>query len=255
VPYLQAIYLGGAGSSPLSLTAQELLDRLTLGTHSDAQMDGTGKWYWKPRPVSSSGVAAAAASAPILYDRDFLEFSSGKVADDVYAAVRVNYGQDPGTGMVKSRTADPGKVLVKHGRGQTRTFETFLSDESDAQAQAWNLMLLAVQPRRRLEFTVKGRLMKKLPGDYVRVQRTRMLGAEVDGMLNSDVFRIQSISVDPQTHTCHVVAYTADLPRNLDNVSSIGGGLLLESRRLVRAPLGPSLVRGVYAGSRAGGLA
>lgn len=216
VPYVQAIYLGGAGSSPIVLTAQELLDYLTTGTHSDAQMDGLGKWYWRPRPVSSAGVAAAGASAPILVDRDFLEFRSGKASEDVFASVRVTFGQDPGTGQVKSRTADPGKVLVKHGRAETRTFPTFLASAEDAQAQAWNLMLLAVLPRRRLEFTVKGRLLKKLPGDMVRVQRSRMLGAEVSGMLNEDVFRIQSIRVDPQTHTCEVLAYTADLPRNFD---------------------------------------
>jgi hypothetical protein len=82
-------------------------------------------------------------------------------------------------------------------------------------------MLLAVLPRRRATFSLKGRLLKKTVGDLVRIQRTRMLGAEVEGMANEEVFRILSIRKDPQTHVCDVVAYTADLPRALDEVGTI----------------------------------
>ena len=43
-----------------------------------------------------------------------------------------------------------------------------------------------------------------------------MLGPEQADMLNSDVFRLLDVSVDPQTHVNRFVAYTADLPRALD---------------------------------------
>lgn len=212
------LYLGGFGPSQ-RLTLQQIVDRIEVTCHTDIVMDGQGKWFWKQRQVSASDVTTAAANAPVLTDRDYIEFASRKSVEDTYAAVSMTYDEHPVTGVVKSREASNANVEIRHKRAGTRVFEGWWFDASDAQAQGWNLMLLAVQPRRMYEFTCKGRLQGKTVGDLIKVQRTRKLGPELAGMVNEDVARILSIGLDPQTHIVRCVAYTADLPRNSDAVS------------------------------------
>jgi hypothetical protein len=214
------LYLGGLGPSA-TLTVQEIIDRFEVSTHADVSLDGNGVWYWRPRATSSVQLAEQAATAPLLTDRDFLSFRSGKTIEDTYASVILTYDEDPVTGIVKTREASNNGVALRHNQRLPRQFDTLCWEAADVQAQAWNQMLLAVLPRRRVTFSLKGRLLKKTVGDLVRIQRTRMLGAEVEGMANEEVFRILSIRKDPQTHVCNVVAYTADLPRALDEVGTI----------------------------------
>lgn len=210
------IYLGGFGPSQ-RLTVQDIIDRIEVTTYTDIVMDGQGKWFWKSRPVSSSELTTLATKAPILTDRDFIEFRTFKSAEDTYAGVSMAYDEDPVTGEVKSREAANTLVQLRHNRAGTRVFDGLWFEAVDAQSQAWNMMLLAVLPRRHYEFTCKGRLLGKTVGDLIKIRRTRMLGPEAANMANDDVARILAISIDPQTHvvTCH--AYTADLPRNSDD--------------------------------------
>ena len=220
------------------LTVQDFVDGIETSCHADIVLDGAGKSYWRDRPTSAAAVAEAAASAPILLDRDFLPpFSTGKSGDDVHAIVRLEYDQDPATGQPRTYDASNGGVQIRHGRAEPATFSTWLLDLADVGPQAWNLMLYAVLPRRRASFTVKGRLMKKLVSDLVRIQRTRMLTGEIDGMLNEDVFRLLRLHIDPQTHTVSGLAYTADLPRVADTVGA--GGTIRQSPALRSWPFIP----------------
>lgn len=229
------LYLGGAGSDA-GMTLQEVIDRLEASCHADAVIDGSGVWYWSPRGTSSATIAEEALTAPVLRDRDILSFETSKSADGIYEAAEVHYDQDPSTDQPKTVVVSAPYVRLLHGRSGSRGgFPTFLRNYDDALAQAWNLLLLGVISRRRVKLTTKGLLLDALPGDLVRVQRTRMMGAELAGMANEDVFRILRLRVDPLTHVVEVEAYTADMPRISEFASSSSAKSLLWPRPAPKA--------------------
>lgn len=228
-PQQLGVYIG----SPMTL--QGVVSMIQNSCHVETPIDGLGKWYWRKRATSAPELSQMALLAPVLTDRDFLDFTSGKSTEDVYQAVWLEYDHDAVTGEPKAVLVGNAGVPLRHERNDVLAVKTWLLSEPVATQQAWNNMLLAVLPRRTVVFTVKAQLLKKLVGDLVVIRRTRMLAAELDGMSNSDVFRIQSIKVDPQTHVCEVVAYTADLTRNSDLVSS------LYTASLIRGVLGQRL--------------
>lgn len=213
----QLLYLGGFGSRR-RLTVQDIVTILANGARADISMDGAGNWTWTPRASSAAQLTTQAVNAPVLVDRDFISgtFRSGKNGDDIAAAVTVVYNENHSTGEPITRGTTNDLVALRHNRSGAATVHVALFEQNEAQARAWENQLDRVLPRRRLAFEVKGRLLRKKVGDLIRVQRTRMLRAEADGMLNSDVFRITAIGLDPQTHTTRVVCYTADLPRVAD---------------------------------------
>lgn len=202
-----AAYLGALaaiqGGASGTLSVQDVFDRHEAGDFSDVVMDGAGLFYYVPR---SSTVPSDVVD---LYDRDFLEWEVGIRVDDCFGTVRINYAQDPTTGLVQGREVTNAETVLLHGRPHLRTFDSFLTTDGDAASAVQQLGFLARAPIREFRFTTKGKLLTKKVGDLIRLTRARSpQGVDETGGLNQLVVRIRWISKNYLTHKVKVIAHT-----------------------------------------------
>jgi hypothetical protein len=197
-PQPLAVYLGND-----ALTTQDVIDRLEAGSFADVVIDGGGILHY----VFRDGIVPA--SAPSLFDRDYLSFEGYIVGDDAYGTVIVRYCQDPTTGEWKSRSITNEETILLHGRSHEREFLTFLRDEADAANAVTKLEVLARAPTRHFAFSVKGALLRSKIGDLVLLTRDQALaGADEDTMLNLYEGRILELRKNFLTGRCDAVVHT-----------------------------------------------
>jgi hypothetical protein len=204
------VYIGGLasiqGGEASTLTAQEIFDRLEVSGYGDINVDNRGVWAWLPRiddePRYSSSVAT------VLENADFLDFSSARSLADVYQVVRVNYAQDPSTGMVRSREVVNTIVPALFQRMNSRTWDSYLLSEGDAATLVFKLARPAGIAVNRYRFTVKGKLVRLQIGSVVDVSaRLRKLEEHV-GQAEPYLIRLTELSVNPLTHVAEAAGFT-----------------------------------------------
>lgn len=200
-----SIYLGASssiGGGAFTLTLQQIVDRFEAGAFADVVMDGSGIFYFKKR---SSTVPD---DAPRLYDRDYLDFRGFYAAQDVYGTVRINYAQDPTTGIVKGSELTNDDTILRDSRQHLRTFDSFLTETTDADAAVILLATLARAAIRHFELRVKGKLLKCKVGDLIILTRSQALLGAGDSALVDGVFRIMWISKNFLTHEVRAIVHT-----------------------------------------------
>lgn len=111
-----------------------------------------------------------------LYDRDFLSFDSWLDYDDMASTVRLESYQNPSTGQVGTVETSTNMAMLRLGRPVTKVVTTYFATLADAQDMLDQWVANTINPRRRFRFRVKGRLLKKIVGDKVRINRTKFMG-------------------------------------------------------------------------------
>ncbi len=171
------------------VSSKEIFDRVEHSCLADIVIGGDGALFFLPYDSS------VPASAPRLFERDYLSFAASQSVADVYAAVQVQYDQDPSTGAWRVRTSRADEVQVRHGRPDTRAFETYLTQGEDAQVRANQLGRLAAAAVRKLRIAAKSGLFERKVGDKLRLSRARA-ALVPGGVLDGAPFRIQQLRSD-----------------------------------------------------------
>lgn len=209
-PQNLGVYLGGLasvqGGAGGGNTLQEILDRLEVGAYADITVDQLGKWFWVPRIDDTSGYAATVAV--VLANADFLEFSAGRSLEDVYHVVRMNFAQDPSTGIVQGREKVNLQTPVRFDRRHQITFDSYLLDAADVEALVIKLARPASRPINRYEIMVKGKLMRMKLGELLDVSARLRKLAEPSDQSEPYIIRLQELTWNPLTHICRAVGYT-----------------------------------------------
>jgi hypothetical protein len=217
-----AVYLGVlasvADSRGGSMTVQEIIDRVEYGGSgavlgginpqglADIRITGEGVWQYGTR-----GNGFGSGTIVSLYDYDYMAWGSGLNGGEPSGIIRVNWGQDPSTGRVRTKTLENADTILRDGVRQKRDpFDTFLVDGTDAQAAATALGAIARAAIRHFRFTVVGKLLSANPGDIVTLYRRRGLqgAGEVSGELVAVQARIVWIKKNYLTRAVDVIAHT-----------------------------------------------
>jgi len=179
-----AVYLGAlsGGSGGSSVSAFEVVEKIENGAGADISLEGD-LWRWRTRDAS------VPPDVVDLFDYDLLSWEpAGYKAEDYYSVVRVAYGQDPTSGAEAVTQQTRSEVDVRFGRPNERTFPTFLSSSSDAEARLAELSAEAATKRARYLFRAKGKLLLTPVGRKVRVTRSK--GLHATGALSGLLLRI-----------------------------------------------------------------
>lgn len=202
------VYLGGlasvTGGAGFDMTVQEVIDRFEAGAFADVVMDGRGVFHFNKR------TSTVPATAPHVFDKDFHAFKGYYSGNSAYGSIRVNYDQDPSTGVVKGSELTNNETVLLYNRPQLRTFDTFLTVESDADDARDLLGVLARAPIRHFDLTVSSAKMLRLKvGDVFKITRSQALqGVGESGGLDADVFRVMWIRKDFVNHIVQVICHT-----------------------------------------------
>ncbi len=190
-----------------SVSTQEIFDRLEYSNIANIVIDGAGIVYYEVY------VGDVPNGIITLDDSDFVEFGIERGVTDVYSFIRVQHDQDPSTGEWEGRTASSDEVSVRFGRGDSRTFPTYIKSGDNAYAAASRLLELAKIPARIVSGTVKGKLIDARVGQKIRITRSRAL--DPNGKLSSKTFRIISLT---QMHQGARTTFSA-----VDDVVTVAG--------------------------------
>jgi hypothetical protein len=221
-PQQIAAYLGViasvADSKGGALTVQELVDRTEYSGSgyivgginpqglADIRITCEGVWQFGTR---ASGFAGGAIVS--LYDYDYLDWSNSLNGGEPSGIIRLNWGQDPSTGRVHTKTLQNDTTILRDGVRQKRDpFDTFLVQESDATAAAVAIGAIARSSIRHFGFTVIGKLLKSNPGDLVTLYRRRGLqgASELSGALVAVQARIVWLKKNYLTREVQAIAHT-----------------------------------------------
>jgi hypothetical protein len=211
-PQVLGVYFGViasvSGQEGGQITVQQFVDRLEVSGTSEAAgladiiLRGDGVWTWKNRATIPEPPVA-------LYSRDFLSFSGSRNGSDPYGITRVNYSQDPSTGIVLSTSVRNEDTILRDGRAQTRVFDGYFTDLVDADSAINALVALTRTAIRRFRFTAAGSLLGADPGSLVEITRGRALqGTGETGGLDADEFRILYIKKNYLTRVVEVETHT-----------------------------------------------
>lgn len=173
-----ALYVG-AGDQTISFG--ELLEMISTNANADVRrVDGRWTWVWR-ESTAEPGIVD-------LEEWDYLEFSSGYEAEDLYETVKVGYKQDPWTGHFEHTSTEETSIRIRFGERGQRIFPT--SGISDAQAAVvlGRLEDEAQVPRRRVRLSVKGKALLQPVGAQLRLTRSK--GLDSTGELDQVLFRI-----------------------------------------------------------------
>jgi len=209
-PQVLGVYIGGLasvqGGEGSDDTLQGVLDKLEVSCYADINVDNAGRWDWSPRIDDVSGYAATIAT--VLSNADFLEFSGARTLEDVFHIVRLNYGQDPSTGVVRTAEVTNPLVPVLYDRRHSKTWDSYLLDPDDAADIVLKLSRAAAIAVNRYQFTVKGKMLKVRLGDIVDVSARLRKLAEPEQQSEPYLIRLTSLSVNPLTHVAAAIGYT-----------------------------------------------
>lgn len=182
-------YLGCPGED--SLEFGTIVERIENSNGIELLMDGD-RWTFRKRDSSTP------AGITELFDRDIIGEPVGWYdEDDVRSVVIVQSDQDPSTGRFPATTYNSStstlcaEMKARLGRDKEITFPTYLRSGA-AVSYVNQLVANATARRRRFKFTVKSACLKKIPGDKVKLSRTKFVGRT--NAAPSVVLRILNIS-------------------------------------------------------------
>lgn len=203
----QSVYLGGLtsvqGGASFSMTHAAVRDRFARGCVAEIVSDSAGRHYFFARSTTVPD------TAPHYQECDFLSFEWERPVEPVFGTVRVNFAQDPTTGLVQGRETTDDRTVLLHKRPHQVTFDTFLRYEADVVNTLAVMAALARDPIRHFMFEVVGRGAVMKPGDIVLLTRARALqGAAETGGLDADPFRVASVTKNPINGRTRYVVHT-----------------------------------------------
>jgi hypothetical protein len=188
------------------VTLQSAVDKLEISGATtaeglaDVSQDGAGVFYWRTRNNVTSLLQ--------LFDRDYLTFEGYLNGSDPYGTVRVNYKQDPSTGIVLSVQSTDDDTVLRDRNRKTRVFDSYLTVEADAEEARDALAIQARAPMRHFKIRTTGKMLRSKPGDIVLLTRARALGASGDSTLTADSFRVLWIKKNFLTREVEAVVHT-----------------------------------------------
>lgn len=170
-----------------SFNTRDLFDRMEFSNIANIIIDGSGQVFLKVY------VGTIPDNIKLLNDSDFQRFSSGRATNEVFQTVKVQFDQDPTTGLFEVReTTDP-SVSVRLGRPEAKEVPTFLKIGDNALSVSARMLELASTAPRKLTGVVLGSKMLRLEvGDKFKITRRRALAK--GGQIRDEVFRIISIA-------------------------------------------------------------
>jgi hypothetical protein len=188
------------------VTLQSAVDKLEISGATtaeglaDVSQDGAGVFYWRTRNNVTSLLQ--------LFDRDYLTFEGYLNGSDPYGTVRVNYSQDPSTGIVLSVQSTDDDTVLRDRNRKARVFDSYLTVEADAEEARDALAIQARAPMRHFRIRTIGKMLRSKPGDIVLLTRARALGASGDSTLTTDSFRVLWIKKNFLTREVEAVVHT-----------------------------------------------
>src|SRR5574341_481290 len=188
---------------------KQIFDRLEYGNVANIVVDGSGKVFYRIY------TGAVAADSPTVKDHDLLAgtWVAERGVTDVYPAIQVRYDEDPTSTEFRTRVASDPSVSVMHGRSEMRTFDTYLTNDSNAITLAGRLLSLSRRPPRRVRFSTKGQLATVEVGDKLILSRRR--GLDPSGAIAGSIFRVLGLSKNAVERIVSVDA--------VDDVASVAG--------------------------------
>jgi len=188
------------------VTLQSAVDKLEISGASvanglaDVSQDGAGVFHWRTRNNISTTLS--------LFDRDYLIFRWFLNGNDPYGTVRVNYKQDPSTGIVRSVQVTNEDTVLRDRNRKPRVFDSYITDETDAEGARDALAIQARATIRHFRIRTVGKMIRSKPGDVVLLTRSRALGAGGSSSLDSDPFRVLWLRKNYLTREVEAVVQT-----------------------------------------------
>jgi hypothetical protein len=186
-PEEMAIYLNAFDST------KDIFDGLEASNEASIVVDADGKVFYKVN-ITAIGPGQLLTAD----DKEIQQFVGEYNVQDIYQTIRIAYDQDPTTNkyLVNEQT-DP-SVVIRLGRPDSRTFNTFLKRSDDALIRAVSFLELAnTAPRKITVNLLGGKYIRLDVGDKIDFSRNNALG--IDGTIQNSIQRIVSIRKQPQT--------------------------------------------------------
>lgn len=210
-PQILALYLGGRGEAPSTMRASEIVDAFEAGSPTSGEgpaeirTDGEGRFRFLKRTTDVPD------DIPHIQEHDLVELiEGGYMPSQAYGYVEVRFSRNGGTGRPNLVRVDNEVARLAFQNEKTAYFETFLTEQADAEAAAAALSALVRAPIRHLTLVVKSKVLDSLKGDLIRLTVPQaLLGASDPGPgLDGAVFRIESKKIQPETQRVTLVVYT-----------------------------------------------
>jgi hypothetical protein len=199
--YLGALAAINEGQSGLVM-AGTFFATIANSNAAQFQFDGAGTLYYNPR------IDTAPSSAPTIPETHYLSFEGYFGQDETYGTVRLNHSQDPTTGLPQGAEATRVRTVKGNRRTQRRTFNTYLTNDTDAQALLPFFVAQSRAPLRHMPVAIMGRAMRLKLGDMFKLNRTRGLRGVGETTLVGSEFRAKSKKTWTN-HMCEVTGHTS----------------------------------------------
>ena len=195
----EATFTNARTGAPEELTAyfgrrtstKEIFDALEFSNAASIIVDADGIVFYKVE------IANVTKPPPLVNDIDIEEHIEEFEVSDVYQTIRIDYDQDPSTGEFQGVESIDTSVVPRLGRPDSRTFETYLKNRTDAAAKADFFLDLANSPPRKIVLNLLGgRFIRFDIGDKIDLSIDRATGD--NGQIVNKVMRIVSIRKRPQ---------------------------------------------------------
>ena len=173
------------------ISTKDIFDALEFSNAANIIVDADGIVFYKVNISDIDGVP------PLVDDKDIEEHVEEFDVSDVYQTIRIAFDQDPSSGEFEAVEATDTSVVPRLGRPDSRTFDTFLKESTDARDRANEFLALANRaPRKIVMNLLGGRFIRKEIGDKLDLTIERATGLE--GTVQNEIFRIVSIRKRPQ---------------------------------------------------------
>lgn len=173
------------------ISTKDIFDALEFSNAANIIVNADGVVFYKVNISDIAGIP------PLVDDKDIEEHVEEFDVSDVYQTIRIAFDQDPSSGEFVSVEATDTSVVPRLGRPDSRTFETFLKESTDARDRADEFLALANRaPRKIVMNLLGGRFIRKEIGDKLDLTIERATGLE--GTIQNEIFRIVSIRKRPQ---------------------------------------------------------
>lgn len=173
------------------ISTKDIFDALEFSNAANIIVDADGIVFYK---VNISNVAGI---PPLVDDKDIEEHVEEFDVADVFQTIRIAFDQSPSTGVFEAIEAIDTSVVPRLGRPDSRTFETFLKESTDARDRAQEFLDLAnAAPRKIVLNLLGGRFIRKEIGDKLNLSIGRATG--LNATIQNEIFRIVSIRKRPQ---------------------------------------------------------
>lgn len=182
-----AMYLNAQTST------KDIFDGLEFSNAASIVVDADGKVFYKVNLATIPAGQLLTAD-----DKEIQRYVGEYNVQDIYQTIRIAYDQDPTTNKHQVVEETDPSVVIRLGRPDSRTFNTFIKRSDDARVRAAAFLELAnAAPRKTTVNLLGGKYIRLDVGDKITFTRENALG--LGGTIQEEVMRIVSIRKQPQT--------------------------------------------------------